>query len=151
MPAGRPTKYDESINGLVYNYCLLGATDKQLADFLDISEATLNNWKNDYPKLLESIKNGKERADAEVAQSLFHRAKGYSHKEDKIFNNNGEIVRAETIKHYPPDATSAIFWLKNRQKANWRDKQEHEHTGADGEPIKIDNEVTINLVSASEN
>lgn len=32
-------------------------------------------------------------------------------------------------KYYPPDTTAAIFWLKNRQKDKWRDKQEVEHTG----------------------
>ena len=72
----------------------------------------------------ESIKKGKEIADAEIASSLFHRAKGYSHPEDKIFNNQGVELVVPTIKHYPPDTTAAIFWLKNRQKDNWRDKQE---------------------------
>lgn len=126
--AGRKTKYDESYDALAYNYCLLGATDEQLADFFDICVATVNNWKRDYPSFLASIKKGKEQADAEVAQSLFHRAKGYSHEEDKIFNNNGEAMIVPTVKHYPPDATSAIFWLKNRQPQNWRDKQDHEHS-----------------------
>ena len=45
-------------------------------------------------------------------------------KEDKIFNNQGVELVVPTIKHYPPDTTAAIFWLKNRQKDNWRDKQE---------------------------
>ena len=34
----------------------------------------------------------------------------------------------ETVKHYPPDTTAAIFWLKNRQVERWRDKQEVDHT-----------------------
>jgi len=34
-----------------------------------------------------------------------------------------------TTKHYPPDATSAIFWLKNRQRDKWRDKQDVVHSG----------------------
>jgi len=33
-----------------------------------------------------------------------------------------------TVKHYPPDTTAAIFWLKNRQPAKWREKQEVETT-----------------------
>ena len=32
-------------------------------------------------------------------------------------------------EHYPPDTTACIFWLKNRQKAAWRDRQEVEHSG----------------------
>ncbi len=34
-----------------------------------------------------------------------------------------------TIKHYPPDTTACIFWLKNRQRDKWRDRLDHEHSG----------------------
>ena len=37
---------------------------------------------------------------------------------------NGQIVITPTIKHYPPDTTAGIFWLKNRQRDKWRDKPE---------------------------
>lgn len=63
-------------------------------------------------------------ADAVIAQKLFHRAKGYEHPEDKIFNDSGKPLVVPTVKHYPPDTTAAIFWLKNRQPKKWRDKQE---------------------------
>jgi len=134
MPAGQPTKYKIEYNEQARKHCLLGATDKQLSDLFNITEATLNNWKKNHPKFFESIKDGKERADQQVVESLFHRAKGYSHEEDKIFNNNGEPMVVKTMKHYPPDATSAIFWLKNRRKEEWRDQKEvsgnikHDHT-----------------------
>jgi hypothetical protein len=34
-------------------------------------------------------------------------------------------------KHYPPDTTAAIFWLKNRRPSEWRDKVDMNanHTG----------------------
>jgi hypothetical protein len=51
---------------------------------------------------------------------LYHRANGYSHKAEKIaFNKDGEALRTEYTEHYPPDAASAIFWLKTR--ARWSD------------------------------
>lgn len=147
MPAGRPTKYKEEYTEQVFKLCLLGATDERLADFFDISESTLNLWKKEYPKFSEAIKKGKDEADARVAESLYNRALGYSHPEDKIFNVQGkegpEPLIVPTIKHYPPDATSAIFWLKNRQKAQWRDKQDLEHTGPDGGPINSKWEIEI--------
>lgn len=126
---GRPTDFKEEYNELAYKFCLLGATDKKLGEFFGVDESTINNWKNAHPEFLESIKKGKCQADATVAESLFHRAKGYSHPEDKIFNNDGEEMIVATTKHYPPDATSAIFWLKNRQPKEWRDKQEIQHSG----------------------
>lgn len=122
--AGRPTEYKESYNRQVEKLCLLGSTDKDIADFFEVSETTINNWKLKHPEFLESIKRGKISADANVASRLYKRAIGYEHDEDKIFNNNGEPLIVPTIKHVQPDTTAAIFWLKNRQPKMWRDKQE---------------------------
>lgn len=124
---GRPTLYDaEKHCELATNYCLLGCTDEQLADFFDVHVDTIYEWKKVHPEFSEAIKKGKEQADAMVAQSLFHRALGYSHPEDDIRTCDNNIVITPTIKHYPPDTTAAIFWLKNRRKENWRDKTEQD-------------------------
>lgn len=122
--AGRPTKYQESYNRQAEKLCLLGSTDKDMADFFEVDESTINRWKIEYPEFCESIKRGKISADANVASRLYKRAIGYEHDEDKIFNNNGSPLIVPTIKHVQPDTTAAIFWLKNRQPARWRDKQE---------------------------
>ena len=61
---------------------------------------------------------------------------GYEHKEDKIFNNNGEALVVGTTKYYAPDTTAAIFWLKNRQPELWRDKPEPIDDN-DVAPVKI--------------
>lgn len=133
----RPTKYKSEYAEQTYKLCLLGATDKDLASFFDVDEATINRWKQTHSEFRESIKRGKEIADANVASKLYHRAIGYEHPEDKIFNNNGEEMIVPTTKHYAPDPTAAIFWLKNRQPAKWRDKQEIES--------KNDSTITIKL------
>jgi hypothetical protein len=136
MPAGRPTKYKPEYCELGFNYSLLGATDKEMAALFEVDEATINRWKIEYPEFCESLKRGKEEADAKVAKKLYHRALGYEHPEDKIFNDSGEPLIVPTIKHYPPDPTAAIFWLKNRQPQKWRDRKEHELTGKDGAPLQ---------------
>lgn len=132
-----PTSYKKEYNEQAYNLTLLGAKDADLARVFDVEERTIANWKTKYPEFLSSLKRGKDEADANVGKSLYQRAIGYSHPEDKIFINSktGEPIIVPTIKHYPPDPTAMIFWLKNRQKLNWRDRQEI--TGADGEPITI--------------
>lgn len=119
---GRPSRYKAEYAGQAAKLCKLGLTDKELADFFEIAESTLNNWKQAHPEFMESLKGGKQLADAEVAAKLFHRATGYEHPEDDIRTVNGEIVITPTTKHYPPDTTAAIFWLKNRQPSRWRDK-----------------------------
>jgi hypothetical protein len=48
---------------------------------------------------------------------------------------HGEIVMTPTVKRYPPDTAAAIFWLKNRQRAKWRDKIEHDHGVQPDNPI----------------
>lgn len=131
---GRPSNYNDDSAATIckhaYKLSLLGSTDKQMADFFEVSEQTLNAWKTAHPEFLESLNKGKDEADAKVAKSLYRRAMGYSHKAEKIFNNQGVILRAEYVEHYPPDTTAMIFWLKNRQTAKWRDKTDHEHSGS---------------------
>jgi len=129
MPAGAPTKYNKEFNGQALKLCLLGATDIELADFFDVEEKTINNWKKKHPEFLQSIKEGKDQADSRVAESLYNRALGFSHSDTKFATYEGQITDSqEYTKHYPPDTTAAIFWLKNRQSSKWRDKTESKVT-----------------------
>lgn len=121
--AGRPTDYKEEYNEQAYKLCLLGATDAELADFFNVVESTINLWKLNHPLFSESIKGGKMQADSEVANKLFKRATGYEHEDVDIKMFEGEIIQTKLIKHYPPDTAAGIFWLKNRQKTKWMDKQ----------------------------
>jgi hypothetical protein len=146
---GRKTIYKDEYTRIGHSLALLGATDAEIAEALDVAETTINAWKRRHVEFFEALKSGKSAADAQVAQSLYHRALGYSHPEDKIFNNNGVALVVPTTKHYPPDTTAAIFWLKNRQSAKWRDKQEHEHSGRDGGPIQTKTTFQFVGVNAS--
>lgn len=125
----RPTKYKAEFSELAYNYCLLGADDSDLARFFEVAESTINKWKLDHSQFSESIKKGKDQADAEVAARLHKRALGYEHEEVELKVIGKDIIHVPLVKHYPPDTTAAIFWLKNRQKGKWRDKTETELSG----------------------
>lgn len=128
----RPSKFKSEYVEQAKKLCALGAKDTEIADFFNVSEQTLNTWKKKHPEFLESLKEGKAEFDNErVVKSLLHRALGYSHKEDKIFNNNGEPLVVPTTKHYPPDTTACIFWLKNRLPDDWREKVEKEGDSGD--------------------
>lgn len=96
---GRPTKYKPEYDEKSRKLCLLGATDRQMADFFGVDERTINRWKHDFPSFCQSIKTAKIEADSDVAKSLF----------DSAMDGN---------------TTAQIFWLKNRQPLYWRDKQE---------------------------
>lgn len=142
MPAGRPSKFKPEFVEQARKLCALGATDREVAEFFNVTEQTLNNWKVDHPEFFESLKLAKKEADERVEQSLYRRALGYSHDAVKILAGKEGVIREPYVEHYPPDTTAAIFWLKNRKPAEWRDRQEL--TGADGKdliPDTTDNEI----------
>lgn len=136
---GRPSSFDPDYNDQASKLCLLGATDAQLGDFFGVDERTINRWKVDHPEFCQSLKDGKAGADARVAGSLYQRALGYEHDAVKIVVNTktGSEYVVPYVKHYPPDTTAGIFWLKNRRPDVWRDRHQIEHGGPDGGPITL--------------
>lgn len=127
---GRPSKYPNIDLGIVTKVAALGATDAEIADILEIDIATLYRWKNQKPEFCEALKAGKAPADERVERSLYQRAVGYTFDSEKVFQFQGQIIRTPVREHVPPDTTAAIFWLKNRDPENWRDKQQVEHSGS---------------------
>ena len=136
---GHPTDYREEYVDQAYRLCLLGAIDADLAAFFDVTEQTVNNWKHAHPEFFESLKRGKAEADANVADSLYHRAMGYEHPAVKIVADakTGAEHIVDYVERYPPDTVACIFWLKNRQPRYWRDRHQHELSGPDGGPIAV--------------
>lgn len=136
---GRPSMLNDMTKALILRMYKNHLKDDTIAEIIGISDTTLDNWKKSDASFLGSIKDMKEMADEAIESSLLHRAMGYSCKATKVFldQRSGRTIEHEYIEHYPPDPTSMIFWLKNRQPKKWRDKQETEITG-EGIVIKID-------------
>lgn len=123
---GRPSKFRVEYADQAFKLCLLGATDAELGRFFDVDERTINNWKDRHPEFLQSLKAGKEQADARVAETLYRRALGWEHEAVKIVADakTGTEHIVPYTERYPPDTTAAIFWLKNRRPELWRDRQQ---------------------------
>lgn len=145
---GAPTLYKPEYDKQAYKLCLLGATDKDLGDFFEVDERTINNWKKAHPSFFQSIKSGKVEADAIVSESLFKSAKGHALKEITYERTDADMdtdsedgtdtmfevwKKKVVVKEIAPNPTSAIFWLKNRQPDKWRDKQE----------LKVEGDLTV--------
>lgn len=120
---GRPSKFDSLDLAKVEKLSKAGLTNEQLATACDIDISNWYEWLNKHDAFRESVKDWKGESDKNVERSLYERATGYSCPETKVFSSNGVITTQEVTKYYPPDPTSIIFWLKNRQPENWRDKQ----------------------------
>jgi len=127
---GRPTRYKKEYNEKAFKLSLLGAIDTDIADLFEVNPDTIYEWKKKHLEFSESIKRGKLIADANVAERLYERAIGYQYQETKVeVDDKGKTIKKTiTTKTLAPDTTAQIFWLKNRQKENWRDSSSIDHT-----------------------
>lgn len=148
MAGGRPSSYKPEFAVQAAKLAALGATDAEMADFFSVALSTFNLWKVKHAEFSESLKGAKEIADTRVETALYNRAMGYSHEETDIRVVDGAVVMTPMIKHYPPDTTAAIFWLKNRKPVDWRDKREVAHSGAIDLSGKTDDELDREIASA---
>ncbi len=87
-----------------------GLTEDQIAKNMGITRTTLWEWKKKETNILNALKKGKEVVDFEVENALLKSA-------------------------LEGNVTAQIFWLKNRKKEQWREKQEY---GNEQELNKLD-------------
>lgn len=137
MPGGRPTKYRVEMIEQAKALAKEGATDFEVAKAFKVNVESIYEWKNRYPEFSKALKVGKRQADKRVERSLYERATGYSFEAVKIFLHEGKEVIVKYIEHVPPDATSMIFWLKNRRKDKWRDFRATEISTPPGKPLAL--------------
>lgn len=122
---GRPSKFKKIDPAIIELLARSGYTDVEMAAILGVTERTWNNWKKKNEVFFQSLKDNKGIADGRIVASLFQRAEGYSHPEDKIFlGKDGAPVVVHTTKHYPPDTAACIYWLKNRRSSEWKERRE---------------------------
>lgn len=150
---GRPKKvdFDDKLLSCIEALSKAGKTHDQIADILGIHRTTLYRYKAACDDFCYALNTGKEVATSVVEQSLFSRATGYTCDEVKVFFDpkSGQTYEHVTKKHYPPDSTAMIFWLKNCAPKDWRDKIEHTHGGGDN-PINLAYNATQRLTPAKE-
>lgn len=144
---GRPTKYQAEFARQAALLGRKGCTDAEAAEFFGVALSTIHLWKLKHPEFSDALKLSKAEADARVERALFERATGYRCREDDVKVIGGKIVVTPLEKQYPPDPTSLIFWLKNRQPEKWRDKPEGDADPDEAQPVKVE----IRVVSGRKN
>lgn len=114
-----------------WSLALKGATDEEIAEAFHISVRTLHRWKKTHPELLTSLEEGKDVADAKVKRSLYQRAVGYEAKEvtqiieqDPATGTQRVSKTQVTTKHIVPDTMACMYWLNNRSKGEFSQRQE---------------------------
>lgn len=115
-----------------------GLTDVEIAKNIGIKPRTLSDWKERFPQINASLKNGLEYAVADAEQALISKFKPYTYREEreeiwqvptgetdekgkpKMKIRETHVIR--TKKTVMPDTTAIIFFLK--AKGGWRDNYE---------------------------
>lgn len=127
---GRKGAYDADVPKRVFELAKLGLTERKIAMAIGVSHATIDNWKNKHPELLDALLAGKDQFDHGVQKSLIQRAQGYTYWEKKIetikIKGKSFPKVTRTKKHVLPDTTAIIFWLKNRHYTEWADVNKQE-------------------------
>lgn len=110
----------------------MGGTNEQIAFALGVADGTLKKLRRENPALNEAILRGKDRADIQIVGALYNKAKG-----------GGRCPHChKPVPGLAGDTTAMIFWLKNRQSEQWRDRHDVNNTGK----IEHDGKLIIEVV-----
>lgn len=153
FPSGRPSKYDETIPRRVLELSKLGLTLEQMSMAIGCHLDKFTAWMREYPALREAYEQGKWLHDHGVQLSLLKRALGYTYQETSHFNGVDSLGRpysySKTVdKVVLPDVTAQIFWLKNRDRENWRDV--HRTDVNFSTTVNMNKTMNLNLLSKKE-
>ncbi len=131
MPsAGQPTLYKSEYCDQAHNYCLLGATNEDLAGFFDVTRRTIDNWIAAHPDFATAVRTGRIVADMRVARCLYGRAVGWPQTVERTVLHEGKERVLKNVVNHPPDTRACIFWLRNRQRESWGDRAPAAAAGA---------------------
>ena len=124
---------------LLKSWAIDGLTDEQIAEQIGINRKTLYEWKRKYDPISDALKRGKKVFDAESVQALHQAGIGHYIEEvdtDITIRDGVEIKRVRKRKRWiPSNVTALIFWLKNRDPDNWKDRKAVEEVVNDDKAI----------------
>ena len=119
---------------LIEGWARDGLTNEQIAQNIGCHRDTLNTWSKKHSVISDALKKGKEVVDIQVENALLKRALGF-HYIEEMATPAGEVVAL--TKYEKPDVTAGIYWLRNRKRDTWNNKD-----GIDLEKIAAEIEYT---------
>jgi hypothetical protein len=121
--------YNPGFNRRATDYCLLGATNEELAAFFNVHLSSVEQWLVEIPSFARAVSRGREVANVRVVKALHAAATGYKHDEVKLNVVKGKLRKTVVTKHYPPSVNAAALILMNRDSKRWKDTKTVEHSG----------------------
>jgi len=132
------SKWDESRIEQAYQLALLGFTEKQIADEMEINLQTLYYWKDNMEGFGKRLQEGKTVADAKVAGELYKNCFDRFIKYKTQHIDGGRMVEVERTVFIQGDKWAQARWLALRQKGLWSEVQKLELTQNNINITKID-------------
>ena len=124
--AGRPKfEITQEVIEKVEALAAQGLSQEQIGSVIGCSKETIGRRKQDNEDFDAAIKRGQQKGIAEVTNALFNKA-----------------VEGDNV--------AMIFYLKNRDRQNWKDKIDNTHAGPDDGAIEIVTRVERVVVDAKD-
>ncbi len=142
---------------LALNYCRLGATDAQLAEFFAVSPETLGGWLAHSREFAAAVRRGRKMADVDMIDSLYRLGMGYVEPAEKVMVCRGEPVVVRYQRHHRPDYRAGMTWLCNRMPHLWKwpGTRLHEEAAVEAAdrftlPLLVDESLALEPVATDE-
>ncbi len=119
---GRPSAYDPVYCTKIIEAGREGFSLTAFAGIIGVCRDTINEWGRKHPEFSDAIRRHSG-------------ARTYKLESDLLSAKEGPVV------------TSRIFALKNAAPDEWREKQEHAHSGPNGGPIQTESRVVVNITA----
>lgn len=104
-----------------YKWAVLGLTLFQMSQVMEVNVKTLEYWRSNKPEFRKKLQEGKEVADAKVAQQFYNNCFD-RYVDDEVVHVNvktGQIMKVKVKKFIQGDKWAQKQWLATRQRAIW--------------------------------
>ena len=136
--------FEESMIEEVFKLARFGMTNKEIAEFYNISVSTFEGYQRKYPEFNGSLQKGRLLDSLKVVASLHKQALGYDVEEEqsnyKIDKQGNKTLTFQktTTKHIQPNTTACIYILKTRHGDKWMDLYKAEFNSTNNVNVNID-------------
>ncbi len=126
-PGSKPVKWRTTILREVFELARFGMTNREIAEFYQVNQSTIDYWGRTKPEFKEALDDGRLRSSLKVVDSVYKEAVGYKyveeHKRYKITTEGEKTLTQHevTSKYARPNITAAIYLLKVRHGDKWMD------------------------------
>ena len=122
------SKWNEDRANQGYQLALLGLTDRQIADVMEVDVTTLEYWKRNKPGFFERLQAGKEEADMKVVNAFYQNCLDRWVEIEEVHIYKGSPIKVKVRKFIQGDKWAQNKWLSLRQPGKWSETHKIELT-----------------------